>query len=711
MSNPPPNDDELDVLLDDAFEQFDAAPPKQTQQKQSSTVDTQEKTAKQPPYTADTTDELDVSGDVNFEEEFARQLAKGMEDLLKESSESGVGNSVNEAEMKATVDQLLKQMGSLQADLDNDKSKSEKSAKKAMPLSHSKAQASETGAKDGSGSEEAQGTSFQDKIKATMDKLKESADRADAETGDGAGDMDVLEELMRQMDGAGGGDDAQLDSLVDDVIGQLMSKEVLEQPLKDLDKHYPKYLEKNKDTLSTEDYERYQKQHDYVKQILALFDQLNDSSVNDERVTDLMQKMQDCGQPPNELLKMLAPDMEIDENGEVKAPEMPNCTIMLKCYCGECVKDRAFQHEWIVGQVRSSDESAPDAVRHMSRSRFQASSTGIEQLYEYQVGRLQARRKRIATLRTRIEAREKLVAEAQQTRDMLAKELERRKARILDLKQTVIGKLDERRTHESKKLKKKAVVCQEVYDVLRTDRGILAKTLCEVVELQLDVLSSPARGQGAQEEEEEEEDPFVEMDTQRRLFGLPWPGSEDWAKYSSDYINACVGHCIHILSVLSHYFHTDLPFYISKRGSGLYIRPNWREVDVGEAELSIRDNNYASFIVGLSMLFFDIAYLCHRQGVRVHSEQITDAIENLRQAVRASRAKQENEARTRLPFMLDVYSVAQEVTKMYAVADGSQRWQGSEDALRKQVNDVLLRLHLCDDAIDSADYEESWAVI
>ncbi|KAJ2538409.1 hypothetical protein EV175_006479, partial [Coemansia sp. RSA 1933] len=67
MSNPPPNDDELDVLLDDAFEQFDAAPPKQTQ-KQSSTVDTQKKTAKQPPSTADMTDELDVSGDVNFEE-------------------------------------------------------------------------------------------------------------------------------------------------------------------------------------------------------------------------------------------------------------------------------------------------------------------------------------------------------------------------------------------------------------------------------------------------------------------------------------------------------------------------------------------------------------------------------------------------------------------------------------------------------------------
>ncbi|ORX66853.1 hypothetical protein DL89DRAFT_214066, partial [Linderina pennispora] len=67
-------------------------------------------------------------------------------------------------------------------------------------------------------------------------------------------------------------DDTQLDSLVDDVIGQLMSKDMLYQPLKDLDVEYPKYLEKNKDTLSKEDCERYEKQHGYVKQILEMFD-------------------------------------------------------------------------------------------------------------------------------------------------------------------------------------------------------------------------------------------------------------------------------------------------------------------------------------------------------------------------------------------------------------------------------------------------------
>ncbi|KAJ2889511.1 hypothetical protein IWW38_004662, partial [Coemansia aciculifera] len=120
-----------------------------------------------------------------------------------------------------------------------------------------------------------------------------------------------------------------LDSLVDDVISQLMSKDVLQQPLKELDREYPKYLEKNKSTLSNEDRERYQKQHEYVKQILAMFAETTDDAANDPRIVDLMQKMQDCGQPPNELLKILAPDMELDEKGEVKVPEAPpNCIVM-----------------------------------------------------------------------------------------------------------------------------------------------------------------------------------------------------------------------------------------------------------------------------------------------------------------------------------------------------------------------------------------------
>ncbi|KAJ2497830.1 hypothetical protein GGI11_008092 [Coemansia sp. RSA 2049] len=175
----------------------------------------------------------------------------------------------------------------------------------------------------------------------------------------------------------------------------------------------------------------------------------------------------------------------------------------LKCYCGECIKDRVLQHEWIVSQARLSAAAAkPDTTRHKP-NRHLGSSAHIDQLYEYQVGRLIARRQRVATLRARIEARKKLIAEAHQTRDTIVKELERRKARVEDLKGVVIKGLNERAAQETNKLKKKTAVCQEIHDLLRADRGILAETLCDVVGLQLDVFQPEKKSEEEEEEDEE----------------------------------------------------------------------------------------------------------------------------------------------------------------------------------------------------------------
>ncbi|KAJ1725112.1 Peroxisome chaperone and import receptor [Coemansia erecta] len=319
MSQNQHNDAELDELLDDAFEQFTIepkAPPPSTAKKTSAQADV---STSEPAETDD-----------KFQEEFARELAKGMEAMLKNPSllgGAGAGEG-SDLDMQKTLDDLLKQLGAVQGSTPADGKDSGASA-----AASATAVATEDSAKESKDEEKdlSEPATFQDKIKATMSKLKESADKAENTSGGAGGlgalgDLGMMDDLLRQMDDMG--DDAQLDSLVDDVIGQLMSKEVLNQPLKDLDDAYPDYLQKNKDKLSKADYERYEKQHSYIKQILALFDEKSGDSVNDPRVATLMQEMQDCGQPPAELLKVLAPDMELNEKGEVKEPELPNCTVM-----------------------------------------------------------------------------------------------------------------------------------------------------------------------------------------------------------------------------------------------------------------------------------------------------------------------------------------------------------------------------------------------
>ncbi|KAJ2364340.1 Peroxisome chaperone and import receptor, partial [Coemansia sp. RSA 2610] len=221
MTDVPPNDAELDELLDSALEDFITEP---SPKPKSPAPDTAAVPAREP--TAD---------DKGFEDEFVRQLTQGMEDMFKNSSSTG-----DEAEMRTMLDQLLGQMGSLSA--------ADTGTSPAPPPA-----ATLSAEKPAAATEPTEPGTFEDKIKATMSKLKESADRADAESSDTG--MGMLEELMQQLEQAGD-DDNGMGSLVDDVIGQLMSKEVLQQPLRELDAAYPKYLETHKQTLSSEDYGR-----------------------------------------------------------------------------------------------------------------------------------------------------------------------------------------------------------------------------------------------------------------------------------------------------------------------------------------------------------------------------------------------------------------------------------------------------------------------
>ncbi|KAJ2276244.1 hypothetical protein EV176_002438 [Coemansia sp. RSA 451] len=347
-------------------------------------------------------------------------------------------------------------------------------------------------------------------------------------------------------------------------------------------------------------------------------------------------------------------------------------------YCGACVQDRMCQHEWLSNVVQ--ERTAQVAQSGWTADRAQ-------QLYEYQTRRLQARQARVAELKARIHEREQQIAAARQWYRELSESNKRNSVQQLESNTGLSTKQEAREQSHATQSALERV--ETTATALRADRLVLTSALCTVVGLRT-----------------VETDVFAGVDERARLFGLPWPGIDDWRKFPADYINACVSHSVHIFSVLSNYLHLQTPFAVVKRGSRLFIRPNWRQVDVREAALSI-DDDRASFVVGLAMLFYNIAFMCHRQGVRVPVEQVADAVENMRLAVLAQ-AEPENTARTRLPFALDIYTVVQEVMRMYA----DPAHPDADLELRSRVHDELRRLHLCDDAVDSVDYEDdNWAII
>ncbi|ESW27652.1 hypothetical protein PHAVU_003G220600 [Phaseolus vulgaris] len=136
----------------------------------------------------------------------------------------------------------------------------------------------------------------------------------------------LMEDWVKQFEQLAGSQD--MESIVETMMQQLLSKEILHEPMKEISEKYPKWLEEHKSSLSKEEYERYAHQYELIRNLNDVYES---DAGNFTKIVELMQKMQECGQPPNEIVQELAPDFDLASLGQL-SPEMleaqPNCCIM-----------------------------------------------------------------------------------------------------------------------------------------------------------------------------------------------------------------------------------------------------------------------------------------------------------------------------------------------------------------------------------------------
>lgn len=202
---------------------------------------------------------------------------------------------------------------------------------------------------------------FQDTIAATMNRLKTSDKNATSSTGSGAG-QDDLRKMFEALGGAGGegapnfeellkglgdlgdlGDGEGYQKMLENMLADLMGKEVLYSPIKEMNDQYPSFLASDKfKALSTEDQERFTKQAGIVKQIVVVFEDPEWEDAPDvaegtdpesrppvspaqqerqKKLQELMNAMQDCGAPPDEIVGDMPEGL--DSLGKAE-----DCTIM-----------------------------------------------------------------------------------------------------------------------------------------------------------------------------------------------------------------------------------------------------------------------------------------------------------------------------------------------------------------------------------------------
>ncbi|KAL5334036.1 Pex19 protein family-domain-containing protein [Aspergillus crustosus] len=186
----------------------------------------------------------------------------------------------------------------------------------------------------GQGSEaESNPESFNDAIQRTINRMKESGDKATAAASEDNTD-DLIAQLLKAMetgtDGAGG-DDGDLTKIFMGMMEQLSNKDMLYEPMKELDTKFGPWLKENKgkgSVFSEADMERYEKQAELVGLIVRKFEEKGYTDEDPkcrEYVWEKMQAMQAAGNPPDELVANPWMDDLKGGGGGAGGAGMPEC--------------------------------------------------------------------------------------------------------------------------------------------------------------------------------------------------------------------------------------------------------------------------------------------------------------------------------------------------------------------------------------------------
>ncbi|KAK3942300.1 Pex19 protein family-domain-containing protein [Diplogelasinospora grovesii] len=229
--------------------------------------------------------------DVLSDDDFAKQLQAGMADLL--------GELENSPEMQAQFESIFKELGAAAASTDD-----------AVPTPAAKegpSSSKPSAATTSSAATSSADASFQETIRRTMERMQTSGEQATAAAA-AEGSDDFLAELLKQMQSGGPegeGNEEEFSKMLLGMMEQLTNKEILYEPMKELNDKFPDWMEKNREKTSNEDLKRYDEQQRLVKEIVAKFEEptFSDSNTADrEYIVDRMQKMQAAGSPPADLV-------------------------------------------------------------------------------------------------------------------------------------------------------------------------------------------------------------------------------------------------------------------------------------------------------------------------------------------------------------------------------------------------------------------------
>lgn len=119
--------------------------------------------------------------------------------------------------------------------------------------------------------------------------------------------------------GPGTGPSPGMEKLVESIMGQLLSEDVLKAPMLQMRTAYQEWLPKKAEELSAEELGRYTKQLEIVEEICEKYESGAATTV----IVELLTKMQECGAPPAEVINSLPGDAD-NADGDFAGTAQPD---------------------------------------------------------------------------------------------------------------------------------------------------------------------------------------------------------------------------------------------------------------------------------------------------------------------------------------------------------------------------------------------------
>lgn len=129
-------------------------------------------------------------------------------------------------------------------------------------------------------------TNFQSSINETIRRLQQSNRQATEATSSSSADPaeDFMAAMLKQLGegGAGGGaaNDEDFSKLLLGMMEELTVKEILYEPMKELDDRFPRWIEENRGKIDAEEMKRYEEQRVIVRDVVARYDRKEYSDSN-----------------------------------------------------------------------------------------------------------------------------------------------------------------------------------------------------------------------------------------------------------------------------------------------------------------------------------------------------------------------------------------------------------------------------------------------